>query len=173
MAKYKENTASGETWVRSNHITIENPLGGVPQIHFREERAIALGPEEVVTKAVGSVAESMTADNLSESFPLINPETGEEIPEEFGTYQQLQVLLHSLYIHMAKKRDRGPAPYPSWSYNETTEQWEAPVVKPETTPTGDWGWNETEQTWDDVESKPDDGQTYYWRDPGQWEIWRV
>jgi len=41
-----------------------------------------------------------------------------------------------------------PKPYPSWSLNEETAEWEAPVAKPEGHA---WMWNEATQTWDAVE----------------------
>lgn len=40
-----------------------------------------------------------------------------------------------------------PKPYPSWTLNETTCDWEAPVARPET---GFWVWNEEELQWDEV-----------------------
>ena len=42
-----------------------------------------------------------------------------------------------------------PKPYPSWSLNETTCLWEAPVAKPDDGQK--YNWNETNQTWDLVE----------------------
>jgi len=39
-----------------------------------------------------------------------------------------------------------PKPFPSWTLNETTCLWEAPVVKPNDGQSYDW--NETNQTWD-------------------------
>ena len=39
-----------------------------------------------------------------------------------------------------------PKPYNSWILNETTCQWEAPVVKPDDGQ--QYTWNETNQTWD-------------------------
>ena len=42
-----------------------------------------------------------------------------------------------------------PKPYPSWTLNETTCIWEAPVAKP--TDGQRYTWNETNQTWDLVE----------------------
>lgn len=170
MAKYKEQTASGETWVRSSQITVDNQLSQNPRINFKEERAVALGPDEVVTKPVGVLSESMTADNLSEMFSLINPETGEEIPEQLGTYQQVQVFLHSLYIHMAKKRDRGPQPYPSWVYDDINSKWIPPTPKPEPVADSAWGWDEINQQWIEAPLPPDDGQTYLW-DGSAWFVW--
>ena len=42
-----------------------------------------------------------------------------------------------------------PQPYPSWTLNETTCLWEAPVAYP--TDGQLYTWNETNQTWDIVE----------------------
>ena len=42
-----------------------------------------------------------------------------------------------------------PKPYNSWILNETTCQWEAPVVKPDDGQR--YNWNEENQTWDLVE----------------------
>ena len=39
-----------------------------------------------------------------------------------------------------------PKPYPSWTLNETTCLWEAPVVKPDDGQ--QYIWNEDNQTWD-------------------------
>jgi hypothetical protein len=41
----------------------------------------------------------------------------------------------------------GPQPFPSWTLNETTADWEAPVPMPTE---GYWTWNETSQQWDEV-----------------------
>ena len=41
-----------------------------------------------------------------------------------------------------------PQPYPSWTLNESTCLWEAPVEKPDD---GNlYRWNETDQQWDEV-----------------------
>jgi len=55
-----------------------------------------------------------------------------------------------------------PQPYPSWTLNETTCVWEAPIEKPLTYNQGNtdldgnplqdkYNWNETNQTWDLIE----------------------
>ena len=41
-----------------------------------------------------------------------------------------------------------PQPFPSWTLNEETTDWEPPVARPEE---GFWTWNEEEQQWDAVE----------------------
>lgn len=40
-----------------------------------------------------------------------------------------------------------PQPFPSWTLNETTADWEAPVPMPTV---GFWTWNESTQQWDEV-----------------------
>ena len=40
-----------------------------------------------------------------------------------------------------------PKPYPSWTLNEETADWEPPVARPEE---GMWTWDETNQEWDEV-----------------------
>jgi len=40
-------------------------------------------------------------------------------------------------------------PYPSWTLNETTCQWEAPVAKPDDGQ--NYNWNESEQSWNLIE----------------------
>jgi hypothetical protein len=42
-----------------------------------------------------------------------------------------------------------PQPYPSWTLNEETADWEAPVARPAE---GMWAWNEANQEWDEVAS---------------------
>ena len=42
-----------------------------------------------------------------------------------------------------------PKPYNSWTLNETTCLWEAPVAKPDNTKK--YEWNETNQQWDLIE----------------------
>ena len=50
-----------------------------------------------------------------------------------------------------KKRDAfyQPQPYPSWTLDETTCHWEAPIPYP--TDGKEYFWNEENQTWDLVE----------------------
>lgn len=40
-----------------------------------------------------------------------------------------------------------PKPYPSWTLNTDTADWEAPVARPAE---GFWTWNESTQQWDEV-----------------------
>ena len=42
-----------------------------------------------------------------------------------------------------------PKPYPSWTLNETTCQWESPILYPDDE--NIYVWNEENQSWDEVE----------------------
>ena len=42
----------------------------------------------------------------------------------------------------------GPQPYESWTLNNTTCLWEAPVARP--VDDKEYTWNETDQTWDEI-----------------------
>lgn len=41
-----------------------------------------------------------------------------------------------------------PQPFPSWTLNEETADWEAPTPRPSE---GVWSWNEANQEWEEVE----------------------
>jgi len=44
-----------------------------------------------------------------------------------------------------------PKPYPSWTLNETTCLWEAPVAKPEDSGNGKYyEWNESTTSWEEI-----------------------
>lgn len=96
---YKSDEQVAQTWVRAAHISIDNPIDGAPSATFLEERAISTGGS-TATQRLGSIVELFAAD---EAFDLLHPETGAVIGS--ATYNELRVLLHSLYFHVAQKRD--------------------------------------------------------------------
>ena len=105
-----EKTVKVTTYDRSDQVTIYNPLNGIPSIHYKEEEVrvsqIDDGPTEVASsgRKQGILAEELTPDNLTETFDLRNPVTGELLGTT-ATYQDLQVAVFSLYYHLATKRD--------------------------------------------------------------------
>lgn len=44
-----------------------------------------------------------------------------------------------------KNKFFAPSPFPSWIFNNETDEWEAPVEPPAE---GDYSWNEENQEWD-------------------------
>lgn len=149
MPKYNETSIVGESWKRAFQILIENKYNQTPKIRFSEEEIFVAADGRLAGTYYGEgIEEYFTADNANTRFQLRNPET-EEYIEQYATYRDLYVLIHSLYFHLAEKRDnlRGAQPYPSWSYNEMTQQWEAPVPMPTD---GPYEWNETTQSWQSI-----------------------
>ena len=145
MPKYKESTIVGESWKRSFQILIENFYDRAPKIRFSEEEIFVASDGRLARSFNGDgIEEFFTPENATTQFQLRNPQT-EEYIDQFATYQDLYVLIHSLYFHLAKMRDRGPQPYPSWSFNELTEQWESPIPRPDDEQ--NYVWDEVNQTW--------------------------
>lgn len=105
---YKESAVAGTTWVRAARATIQNPLGENGKcIGFEEETVFTTSSGALITQPLGHLYEPFIAAgdgaNREESFALIHPETGAVLGS--ATYADVQVLLHSLYYHVAAKRD--------------------------------------------------------------------
>lgn len=102
MAKYQEQSITGEKWVRSNAVRISNPYQGTPTITFLEEEVSHLSDGRMVNAQLAGIAEPFS--DPSKTFPLVNPVTGESLGAT-ASYQDVYVLLHSLYIALATARD--------------------------------------------------------------------
>lgn len=126
MANYKETTISGSQYQRCWRVNIENPFEGTKEITFFEEQINVIG-EDTITKMLSNVSKQLNETTAGISFPILNPETGEAIPEGTTmTYQDLYVALYSLYLHLAEERDtplvpvEEPAPAEDPGPNEPT-----------------------------------------------------
>ena len=105
----------------------------------------------IVTKVI--VAEQEFVDNY------IDNEAGEWIQTSYNTIGGVHQLggtpLRKNYAGIGYTYDRkkdafiAPKPFDSWTLNEDTCQWEAPIAKP--TDGQEYNWNETNQTWDLIE----------------------
>ncbi len=62
-----------------------------------------------------------------------------------GQYAEIEGFYDS-----TKNKFFGASPFPSWTFNNETEKWEAPVAKPE----GTYTWNEENQEWVYFEPAP-------------------
>lgn len=148
MPKYNETSVTGESWIRSNKIICKNEYEQPPTIYYQEEELFNFSDGKVVKSLytpLNPVMETFIPDNANTTFELINPET--ELPTgNTATYQDLYVLIHSLYFHLAKKRDKGTKPYPTWIWSDTTNSWIAPVPKPEGEQ--DYYWDDATQSWE-------------------------
>jgi hypothetical protein len=103
MPNYKQTTLAGTAYTRASSVAVANPLTGVKAINFFEEQVVNLG-DEVMLRPQGGFQEPFTTENATTEFPLVNPETGEPIGQT-ATYMDLYVTLHSLYLHLAQRRD--------------------------------------------------------------------
>lgn len=107
MANYREQQLSGSKWVRSNTVNISNPYQGLPVVRFGEEEITELSDGKRVNTPLGDLVEPFS--DPTKIFPLVNPLTGEALGVS-SSYQDVYVLLHSLYIALAAQRDTPPAP---------------------------------------------------------------
>ena len=107
MPDYKETTVAGTAYTRANQVVIANPSVGTKAISFYEEQVINLENEQIIRQQ-GGVQEPFTADNANEEFDLINPLDGTPIGMTME-YKDVHVALHSLYYHIAAKRDAAVA----------------------------------------------------------------
>ena len=107
MPDYKETTVAGTAYTRAHQVVVANPSVGTKAISFYEEQVINLADEQIIRQQ-GGVQEPFTADNASEEFALINPIDGTPIGMTME-YKDVHVALHSLYYHVAAKRDAAVA----------------------------------------------------------------
>jgi len=143
MANYNQKEVSGNAWTRAFQITVDNPYNGTPSILFSEENILDLG-DRLINGRSGMLEQQLTMENAFTQFPLLDPATNNETGA-LANYAQLQQMLHSIYMYLAKERDiLKTQPFPSWTWNAQSEVWEPPVPMPET---GEWAWDEGTQSW--------------------------
>lgn len=102
MAKYREETISGTSYVRPRRIVIEDLPGKSIEALFVEERVYALLNGRRVEEIAGNC--TVTIDGTTE-IPIYNPNTGEVVASNTMTLNQIWRGLYSLYRHAAALRD--------------------------------------------------------------------
>lgn len=102
MANYKESNVTGVTWQRCNRIDIRNSYEEPKFAVFIEEEVTDLGNNKIVKVPAGQILADFT--DPTTIVNLINPETGDSLNSSV-TYQDIYVILHSLYIKLATERD--------------------------------------------------------------------
>jgi hypothetical protein len=106
MPEYKESSIAGTSYQRGRSLYFENPKGGTPSLLIREEVVTNLGDREI-TEHVSEIRK--VVDDMSVVFDLRDPTTNELIEGATATYQDLYVLLFSLYWSLALARDEEAA----------------------------------------------------------------
>lgn len=155
MGKYKQSNVTGESWVRSHRIIIDNNRNTPPSIRFDEEEIVAMGDGKVVRVPKGTSVESVfTPIKATHTFPVIHPVTSEYMGFD-ASYMEVFALIYSLYWHLANERDHEPKPYDSWKWNYALEVWEAPIPMPDDGQ--EYVWHEGETQWVVIPSTETDG----------------
>ena len=106
MSKYNNTDVVGESWVRSNKVFCTNLYGQNPTIYYEEE-LFNFTDGKVVNSNYSPMIpanETFTPETANTEFQLISPIT-EELLNKTATYEDVYVLLHSLYFHLVSKRD--------------------------------------------------------------------
>lgn len=100
---YKETSLTGTQWTRASGATIQNPVSGEKAITFVEETVKALSDGTFVNTMEGTLRETLA--NPGEVFELVSPADDTPLGKR-ATYMDVYVMLHSLYLHIAGKRDK-------------------------------------------------------------------
>jgi hypothetical protein len=103
MTDYKASDIAGYKWRRCKQIVIKNYINTLPVGIFLEEDCVSFGNGEVVTKEISELQEAFSPSNINEEFKVLDMDgndTGTKM-----TYGQVYVVLKSLYMHLAEKRD--------------------------------------------------------------------
>ena len=107
MANYQESTVTGTTWKRCNKIEIRNPYQGQKLAIFLEEEVTSLTDGRVIQEPSTNIQEPFS--DPTKEIVLLNPETGQPLNNTI-TYQDVYVILYSLYMQLAIARDTPPTP---------------------------------------------------------------
>jgi len=100
MANYKQATLAAQTWQRAKQVHINNAYGVTPVITFQEEQVIDINGK-LNFQDLGVIAKDLSSP--STTFDLISPVDGTVLGT--ATYQDVYVILSSLYLDLAKQRD--------------------------------------------------------------------
>ena len=102
MPNYKETPVAGTQYQRSHQVRIDNPLGGIPSVHFAEQQIVALETGRY----------DQTVPGMDFNFdptlviPLLNPNDDSPLGSSV-TGQDVYVIIYSLYKMKAAQRDAG------------------------------------------------------------------
>lgn len=89
-------------YTRPSRITFTNPLNAIPQFQIDEEEVSRVDNKDIVDSMHNTYKISIREDMKEKEFPLYNSETGEIIEGASINYQELQTILHSLYLHVVE-----------------------------------------------------------------------
>lgn len=108
MSNYREAALTGSKWLRSHWVVIENPLLGEKAITFHEQTVKQTSDGAMEFEGAGALRQALVDPTIP--FALRSPVDDSPYTNPDGspvtmTYAQVQVALHSLYLHLASLRD--------------------------------------------------------------------
>lgn len=98
-----EITKTVTTFDRAYQVSVSYPNNGTPSIRFDEEKIKREGGVDTTMGRIGFLKKDLNPDNKDTVFNLMDTETGEVTGT--ATYDDLRVMLFSLYFHLATERD--------------------------------------------------------------------
>ena len=103
--KYDQTVAPGQVRTRSQKQTIVIPSGGIPSIEICEQEMVLVeGKGEAVLSETPAFSVALTAEELAESFPLLNPADDSELGATM-TGEQAMAAYYSFIRKCQKRRD--------------------------------------------------------------------
>lgn len=102
MPNYQEQPITGSKWRRSHFVSIENPLAGERAVTFHEQIARQTDDGLASFEDAGSLRQPFTDPSVV--FDLRSP-VDDSLLGSTATYEEVYVILHSLYLHLASQRD--------------------------------------------------------------------
>lgn len=104
MNKYLPTNVSGDSWVRSKRIVVENPLlTPTRTIKYSEEKVVQLA-DDTLFKSMGTLEVTLDESMLLNEIDIVDPITGEPTGHKVS-YQDIYAIFYSSYIHFATQRD--------------------------------------------------------------------
>lgn len=108
MPQYQEQPLTGSRWRRSHFVACENPVVGEKAITFHEQFVKQTSDGAVTFEEAGSLRKPFV--DPTATFNLRSPVDDTLILGANGqpltaTYQDVYVILHSLYLALASARD--------------------------------------------------------------------
>jgi len=99
-----------------------------------------INQDNIVTEVIVAEQDFINSGAVGDSFLWIQTSYNNNFRKNFA----------GIGFTYDKTRDAfiAPQPYPSWTLNESTCQWECPVTYPSDGKV--YTWNETDQQWDEV-----------------------
>jgi hypothetical protein len=103
--KYDKTVTPGQVRTRSQKQTIVTPSGGIPSIEICEQEMVLVeGKGEAVLSETPAFSVALTAEELAESFPLLNPANDSDLGATM-TGEQVMAAYYSFVRKCQKRRD--------------------------------------------------------------------